>query len=195
MVETSPGVWAIRTGQEVYGGIGNDNIMGSAGRDILHGGAGNDTLNGGGGADVIEGGKGNDMLTGGLGSDSFKWSLGDGGTAGAPATDTVTDFSTSTAGGSKDALDLKDLLVGESHTGTAVGNLGNFLHFVTSGGTTTIDVSTTGAFATGDNAAAISAKTDQVIVLQGADLTNGGALTTDAAIIQDLLTKGKLQTD
>jgi hypothetical protein len=32
-------------------------------------------------------------------------------------------------------------------------------------------------------------------VLQGVDLTNSGALSTDAQIIQDLLTKGKLSAD
>jgi len=34
----------------------------------------------------------------------------------------------------------------------------------------------------------------QQIVLQGVDLTSNGTLS-DQAIIQDLLTKGKLQTD
>nr|MBP8134052.1 type I secretion C-terminal target domain-containing protein [Zoogloea sp.] len=37
--------------------------------------------------------------------------------------------------------------------------------------------------------------TDQKVVLQGVDLTNGGALATDSQIIQDLLTKGKLSAD
>ena len=32
-------------------------------------------------------------------------------------------------------------------------------------------------------------------VLQGVDLTNTGALSTDQQIIQDLLTRGKLITD
>ena len=37
-------------------------------------------------------------LTGGIGSDVFKWELADRGAKGAPAIDTVTDFSTALPG-------------------------------------------------------------------------------------------------
>jgi hypothetical protein len=54
-----------------------------------------------------------------------------------------------------------------------------------------VHISTGGGFVSGYNTGAV----DQSIVLQGVDLTNAGALATDNAVIQDLLTKGKLQAD
>ena len=44
----------------LYGGAGNDTLLGEAGNDILHGGAGNDTLFGGLGDDILCGEAGND---------------------------------------------------------------------------------------------------------------------------------------
>jgi CshA-type fibril repeat protein len=181
------GQYLVRTGQEAFGGDGNDIINGSAGRDIIHGGGGNDTLNGGTGADRIEGGAGNDLLTGGLGADTFRWTLSDRGTAGLPAVDTVSDFSNATNGG--DVLDLRDLLVGENHA-SGIGNLGDYLHFERSGADTVVHVSTNGGFAGGYSSGA----EDQRIILSGVDLTSGGSLT-DAAIINDLLQRNKLPTD
>jgi hypothetical protein len=85
-------------------------------------------------------------------------------------------------------LDLRDLLVGESH-----GNLSNYLHFSTSdsGGsvTTTISISTTGGFAGGFSTGAV----DQVIQINNVDLV--GSFTSDQQVIQDLLTRGKLLSD
>ena len=173
------------TGSTLTGGDGSDFISGGAGNDILQGGAGNDTILGGADNDTLQGGAGNDALTGGLGSDVFAWKLGDQGTAGTPAVDTVTDFDNVT---SSDKLDLRDLLQGENHTSGA-GNLGNYLHFEVSGGNTTVHISSQGQFATGYD----STKEDQTIVLQNVDLV--GSNTTDQAIIQDLLLRGKLQTD
>jgi VCBS repeat-containing protein len=188
------GQYLIRTGQEYTGTLANDHITGGDGRDILHGGAGNDTLNGGANDDTLDGGAGNDVLTGGLGSDVFAWHLGDQGTAGAPARDTVTDFSKSTAAGSDDVLNLKDLLQGETHpsSGTGIGNLDHYLHFEKSGSDTIVHVSSDGQFAATDSAAAVAGKENLQIVLQAVDLTTAG---TDQQIIQDLLTKGKLVTD
>lgn len=120
-------------------------------------------------------------MTGGLGSDTFRWMLGDQGTTTSPARDTITDFSLALPASGGDVLDLRDLLVGELHTGTNAGNLANFLHFNYSAGDTTVSVQ---SHASGVN---------QVIVLQGVDLV--GSFTTDQQIIQDLLTKGKLITD
>jgi large repetitive protein len=186
------GHWLIRTGQELTGSAGNDHITGSDGRDAIYGGSGSDTILGGGGADLIAGGAGNDTLTGGLGSDTFKWSLGDAGTAGKPAMDAITDFNKASAINGGDVLDLRDLLQGESHTGTATGNLGSYLHFEKSGSDTVVHVSSTGGYTGGTFT---TGATDQKVVLQGVDLTNGGALATDSQIIQDLLTKGKLSAD
>jgi hypothetical protein len=92
-----------------------------------------------------------------------------------------------------DKLDLRDLLQGELHAGTAAGNLDHYLHFDKSGSNTVVHVSSTGAFASGDSAGVIAGKEDQAITLQNVDLTAG--FSTDQQIIQDLLTKGKLVTD
>ena len=110
--------------QLVGGGDGNDTLGGLGGNDVVYGGAGNDTLSGGDGNDLVMGGTGNDTLTGGLGADVFAWRLGDQGTTGTPARDVITDFNP----GQGDALDLRDLLQGET------GNpLSNYLRFGTEG--------------------------------------------------------------
>ena len=88
-------------------------------------------------------------------------------------------------------LDLRDLLQGETLSGSASGNLTSFLHFEQSGSNTLIQISSGGGFVGGFNAG----KIDQTIVLQNTDLTSSGALTTDQQIIQDLLNKSKLIVD
>jgi hypothetical protein len=165
----------------VHGGLGADAINGQDGNDILYGDAGNDNISGGNGNDILVGGAGNDSLTGGAGADVFRWELGDAGTPGTPAADTVADFDNSAAG---DKLDLRDLLQGET-----LSNLSNYLHITTSGGNTVISISTTGAFSSGF----ASGSVDQTITLTGVNLV--GAFTTDQQIIQDLLQRGKLVTD
>ncbi|HRH74964.1 MAG TPA: type I secretion C-terminal target domain-containing protein, partial [Zoogloea sp.] len=189
---TQNGAWLLRSGERLDGTDGNDHITGSDGKDVIYAGLGNDTVTGGSGASLISGGAGNDTLTGGLGSDTFKWSLGDAGTAGAPAIDAITDFDKSAALSGGDVLDLSDLLQGESHSGVSPGNLGSYLHFEKAGTDTVVHISSTGGYIGGTFS---PAATDQKIVLQGVDLTNSGALSTDAQIIQDLLTKGKLSAD
>jgi Ca2+-binding RTX toxin-like protein len=174
-----------------FGNAGTDSLTGLAGDDRLDGGDGNDTLNGGAGSDLLIGGKGNDTLTGGLGADIFAWKLGDAGTIGAPAADTITDFDNSLRsplGG--DVLDLRDLLIGET-AGTLLGqdNLSNYLHFEKNGANTVVHVSTNGGYAAGFNASLDV----QTITLQNVDLVTG--FGNDQAIIQDLLTKQKLITD
>jgi VCBS repeat-containing protein len=183
----------------VFGGDGNDTLNGGTGDDRLVGGTGTDTINGGDGRDLIIGGQGADALTGGLGADIFRWELNDGGTAGAPVTDTITDFNTSTRAAGGDVLDLRDLLVGET-AGTLLGqdNLANYLHFEKSGADTIVHISTTGGFASdphtvGAPSGIVTGAEDQRIVLSGIDMI--GAYTTDQQVIQDLLTKGKLNTD
>jgi Ca2+-binding RTX toxin-like protein len=176
------------------GGIGNDTIDAGAGNDRIFGGTGDDTIIGGAGRDVILGGVGSDTLTGGSESDVFKWSLADQGTAGSPSVDQITDFSTATLGAGGDALDLRDLLQGEN----GITNLENYLQFDTTStpGSTVLHISTTGGFAGGTF---VPGAEDQRIVFQNvADLGNSlglGSSATDAQIIQDLITKGKLITD
>ncbi|GAB2881247.1 hypothetical protein GCM10027046_06880 [Uliginosibacterium flavum] len=172
------------------GNTGNDVLNGDAGNDQLFGGQGNDTLSGGDGSDRLTGGGGNDALTGGAGSDVFVWSLADRGATGSPAVDTINSYDNGSAAAGGDVLDLRDLLQGEYHTGNDAGSLGNYLHFTSSGGNTTVQISSGGAFSSGFSAAAV----DQQIVLSGVDLTSNGTLS-DQTIIQDLLAKGKLQSD
>lgn len=158
---------------------GNNALIGTVGDDVLIGGSGNDTLNGGDGDDTILGGAGDDTLTGGIGADTFKWALGDHGTAGSPALDSITDFDTTS---NSDKLNLRDLLQGENHI-TGSGNLLQYLHFEKIGTDTVLHVSSTGN---------LVANEDQRITLTSVDLTTIG---TDQAIIQDLLNKGKLIVD
>jgi hypothetical protein len=94
-----------------------------------------------------------------------------------------------------DALDLRDLLVGESHQGLASGNLSNYLHFEVSNGNTVVHVSTTGGFTGGTYN---SANENQTIVLTGVNLmqdNSGTTLLNDNAVIQDLLTNKRLIVD
>jgi Ca2+-binding RTX toxin-like protein len=56
-------------GANLFGGNGNDTLIGASAADFLFGQAGDDTLVGGGGIDFLFGGAGNDTLTGGAGND------------------------------------------------------------------------------------------------------------------------------
>lgn len=173
------------------GNDGNDTLNGGNGSDQLEGGAGNDTLNGGAGADTLLGGAGNDTLDGGLAdgvSDVFQWELADRGTQGSPALDTINNFGTATAGAGGDVLDLRDLLNGEDQ-GMGTGNLLKFLSFELSGADTIVHISSNGGFGGGY----APAEEDQRITLTGVDLVTGFA--NDQAIIQQLLTDGKLIVD
>src|SRR5262245_17906591 len=53
---------AIGTPTLLFGGIGNDVLVGGGGADQLFGGPGNDALNGGGGGDEMYGGGGSDSI-------------------------------------------------------------------------------------------------------------------------------------
>jgi VCBS repeat-containing protein len=165
------------TGRDIiFGGGGNDTITATgSGNHLLNGGLGNDTLVGGTGSDWLIGGKGNDSLTGGAGADTFVWQLADAGTTAAPAVDTVTDSE------ADDKLNLSDLLQGENS-----GNLTNYLHFTSDGTTTTVSISSTGAF----NGSNYGTATDQTIILNNVNLTGG-----DATIINLLKTSNNLITD
>ena len=55
----------------VFGGDGDDVLIGSSEADRLDGGAGADSLTGGTGNDRLDGGSGLDMMDGGLGNDSY----------------------------------------------------------------------------------------------------------------------------
>ncbi|WP_276310371.1 tandem-95 repeat protein [Pseudomonas laurylsulfativorans] len=133
----------------IFGQGGDDKLYGGSGNDILLGGTGNDLLDGGDGNDLLLGGKGNDTLTGGLGGDTFVWKAGDTGN------DVIKDFKASEG----DRIDLRDLLQGE--TGSTIDN---FLKISTVDGVSSLQVSTTGQFNSGNAAAATP---DVTIKLEG----------------------------
>ncbi len=62
---------SLRNIEWVFGGAGDDRLVGDRGRNRLAGGPGNDTLTGGGGDDEFFGEAGNDRLIGGAGRDLF----------------------------------------------------------------------------------------------------------------------------
>jgi len=134
-------------------------LITGGGGAIVTGTSGSDTLSGTSSADTLTGGAGNDTLSGLLGGDTFTWQLADRGTSATPARDTITDFDLAI---NSDKLDLRDLLQGESHTGTNVGNLADYLHFSydASTSTTVLEVKSQGAGMTGP---------DQIINLSAAD--------------------------
>ena len=141
---------------------------------------GNDGLIGGDGDDAIIGGAGSDSMTGGLGSDTFAWTLADADPS-TPPTDTITDFNVAPAASGGDVLDLSDLLEGASPISDP---LGDYLDISFNGGNTTIAVHSGGT----------GMPVDQIIVLQGVDLTVGGTLN-ETQIISNLLSANKLIVD
>ncbi len=134
-------------------------------------------------------------------TDVFKWHLGDAGAEGTAtghaAMDTIINFDAAKAGAGGDILDLRDLLVGENAGSTTqTSALTHYLDFdtTTTAGSTIIHISSNGDFANG-----YAAKNeDQTIVLQGVDLRSQMGLAsnaTDAQVIAELLSRGKLITD
>mgnify|MGYP000247609416 CR=1 FL=1 len=172
-------------------GDGSNNALGgNEDSNTLNGLAGDDQLSGNAGDDILIGGTGDDTLIGGTGSDTFVWQLNDGGVAGTPATDTVTDFDSSLPASGGDALNLSELLDGEDG-----GDLTHFLHFELNGdGDTVVQISTDGDFAGGFNAGDV----EQVIVLENVDLVSAYTVNNvvdQSALVQDLVTNGTLITD
>ena len=210
----NPGTHTIALNFEnvLVNGSFNVNVTGNAVANRITGNDGANTLIGLGGDDRLLGGKGNDILTGdtgapangGFGKDIFEWNLADKGVAGTPAIDQITDFVyTGNATGTTartDALDLRDLLVGEQstelNTGVTpnIGNLLNYLDFTVAGGTTTIRVSSTGGFTGGTYVAGAE---DQRIVLNGVNLysVTGAANGNETDLLQRLLANGSLVVD
>lgn len=190
VVRTTTG--SVTVSQDVSGTLGGtpaDNILvdtltgATTNASTMDGGAGNDVLvsTAVSGGDTLIGGAGNDMLTGGAGADTFVWNFADRGTLANPARDVIADFDTAAYASSGDRLDLRDILQSSATTAAA---LDGFLDFSKQGSDTVINVRPTGA----------GGEMTQQIVLQGVDLTANSTLS-DQQIIQDLLTKGKLQTD
>jgi len=130
-------------------------------------------------AGLLESTAGNDVLKGTWGADTFVWNFGDEGIAGAPAKDIVKGFSLSEG----DCLDLSDLLQGETEA-----TLVDYLHFEVRGSDTIINISSSGGYSNGYDAS----KTDQIIVLQNANLYFQG---TNEQIIKQLIDGQNLHID
>ncbi|KGQ23232.1 hypothetical protein JP31_11295 [Gallibacterium anatis] len=107
------------------------------------------------------------------------------------ATDIVTDFDANGVALGGDVLDLRGLLKGGGQVGMTVGNLLNYLHFAydEANEQTTLYISTEGQFIGGFKADQV----DQVIQLQGVDLTSLG--DNDLDIIETLLSQGSLMVN
>ncbi|MFZ3184551.1 MAG: Ig-like domain-containing protein, partial [Pseudomonas sp.] len=141
---------------QLHGGVGIDTLNGGVGNDLLIGEAGNDLLFGDAGADILRGGLGSDQLTGGANNDLFSWSKGDTGTG-----DVIKDFNISEG----DRIDLHDLLQGETDA-----TIGNYLQMVTTGGSTTLLISSTGQLNVGSGTVASHA--DVSVQLEGVNLSS-----------------------
>ncbi|UTV88124.1 hypothetical protein KDX00_06520 [Cobetia amphilecti] len=169
---------AASTGESLYGYGGNDELNGGTSSDLLRGGSGNDELNGGGATDLLIGGADDDTLDGGDGVDILRWESGDEGTVAAAATDTVLNFNNGGVG-SGDILDLRDMLNGAYYVDSATNNLASYIsaEYVSATGTTVLYINTEGGL-TADPAASAN----QVINIDGLDLTEGGTLTSSEVI-------------
>ncbi|WP_141322016.1 Ig-like domain-containing protein, partial [Halomonas halmophila] len=151
------------------------------GGDTLNGQAGNDTLIATSGADTLNGGAGDDQMLGGAGADIFAWTLNDGGTAAAPANDTVTDF-----GDGNDTLQLGELLEGYDATNDGDQSaLNDFINASYDGADTVLHIKTDGGIAA-DNGNA-----DQVITLSGFSEHSGTSLD----ILQSMTNNNQLDVD
>jgi VCBS repeat-containing protein len=191
----------------IDGGAGNDSLSAGSGSDVIYGGSGDDVINTGSGTDRIYGGSGNDTLKAGNAGensvDVFVWTLNDQGAAGAPAVDTLQNFSTTAAGinaNGGDVLDLCDLLQGEAlGPNNSAGNLADYLHFEIAGGNTLVHISHTGGFNADSHSVGggyTNAAETQQIVLEGVNLqTIYAGATSDQQIITQLLNNNKLITD
>ena len=92
--------------ENIYGGSGNDNLVGNAERNYILGGPGNDTLSGLNGRDTLRGGDGNDVISGGNHEDSLFGEAGVDFLAGGKAADTLDGGLGSDVNGDNDPLDV-----------------------------------------------------------------------------------------
>lgn len=89
---------------EFYGENGTDLLIAGAGNDRLVGGAGDDQLRGDAGFDTIIGGAGRDIMTGGTDADFFVFDYDDAIAGPADGLDVITDFASG-----EDKLDLQSI--------------------------------------------------------------------------------------
>ncbi|MGQ7957202.1 retention module-containing protein [Pseudomonas sp. SP16.1] len=196
-VTSSMGVTVYPDTKSMVGTANGDLIVGDGGENYLFGLAGNDTLVGNGGDDILLGGLGSDSLDGGAGKDVFVWQAGEG--VGGGVTDTVLNFVKGYNTGG-DQLDLSDLLTCEDGLANDLGSLLQYIDISTSGASTVINVSASGAFdpnaATG--VAPDNALVDHTIVLQDVNLFTAGSgynTGTEGGVILGMLGDGTLKVD
>jgi Ca2+-binding RTX toxin-like protein len=79
----------------LFGESGSDRLSGGANYDNLYGGSGQDSLSGGSSDDLLNGGSGRDRLTGGTGGDAFEFTRNSSGITSTSA-DAITDWSAAT---------------------------------------------------------------------------------------------------
>ncbi|WP_422441998.1 VCBS domain-containing protein [Endozoicomonas sp. ALB060] len=163
------------SGEIIDGTVQSDTLRGEGGADNLLGDAGDDLIFGGASKDIITGGAGDDILSGDDDSDTFVWLASDLGSAANPAEDVIKDFNTGSGG---DVIDLSDVLVDNSTP------LDQYLSLNFDNGDTTIEVMPD---ADGD--------ITQKIKLEGVDLSGYGGGSTDAQILNNLISDGNLQID
>ena len=103
----------------IFGGAGNDQLIGGPNRDTIYGDAGNDTIRGGAsndwlvggeGADVMFGGAGNDWMTGDPGYDRLNGDAGNDTINGGEGRDTLA------GGAGTDQLDGNGFAIGRANT-------------------------------------------------------------------------------
>lgn len=116
---------------KIFGGGGNDELVGSLNDESFSGGTGNDTVFGGGGADTIYGGEGNDLIEGGDGDDVLYTGTGDDTLLGGDGNDVLNNSSgdDSLSGGAGDdklvASAGDDTLEGGADNDTLIGGIDN----------------------------------------------------------------------
>ena len=101
----------------IFGGTGDELILGLDGNDVLGGGDGDDGLVGGAGNDVIAAGQGNDTVFGGAGNDTIHGNKGNNLLDGGDGDDLITsgDQSSTLVGGAGDDVLVARLKSGASH--------------------------------------------------------------------------------
>ncbi|WP_417698433.1 VCBS domain-containing protein, partial [Psychromonas sp.] len=172
IVASDDSIFGSDEADDLNGTINDDSILGLAGDDELSGGIGNDILVGGAGDDNLIDSVGNDTMIGGIGADTFTWSEGD-----AAGTDIIVDFDIEEG----DALDLSDLLQGETES-----TLSEYFEISFDGIDTTLNVSSTES---GENVATIILEDIQ---LEG--ITHDGELSSSEVetVINTLYEEGAL---
>ncbi|HFE32207.1 MAG TPA: hypothetical protein ENJ17_02725, partial [Gammaproteobacteria bacterium] len=148
---------------EIYGGVGDDVLIGGAGPNVLYGGEGNDTLTGGSSADALYGEAGADTLRGGAGADNLQGGAGDDTLYGEAGADTLQGGADNDTldGGANDDTFVMDNAWGEDSLveaqGVAVDAVGDVLDFS-------------------------AVRTDMQIQLGGGNLSGGGSGITASAL-------------